>query len=202
MKEDKEYKHDIEVIRTMMERSTRFLSLSGWAGIMAGIYAFAGAWIASEVLQFNPDKFQYEYSGDSFSLFVLAFAVIIVAVLTALFDSRKKAASRKVKAWNATSKRLLINMAVPLFSGGALIVILFLSGLTGLIAPLTLIFYGIALFSAGNFTFNELRIMGLAQIALGLLNCWFIETGLLFWVIGFGVIHIVYGIYMHIRYAK
>lgn len=202
MKEDKEYKHDIEVIRNMMERSTRFLSLSGWAGIMAGIYAFAGAWVASEVLGFDPDKLQYEYSGDYFNLFLLAFVVVVVAVITALVDSKRKAASRKVKAWNATSKRLLINMAVPLSAGGALIVILFLSGLTGLTAPLTLIFYGIALFSAGNFTFNELRIIGIVQIVLGLLNCWFIETGLLFWITGFGIIHMVYGIYMHIRYAK
>ena len=76
------------------------------------------------------------------------------------------------------------------------------NGLTGLIAPLTLLFYGLALYNAGTYTIFEVRLMGMIQIALGLINCWFIEFGLIFWAIGFGIVHITYGIYMHFRYER
>lgn len=203
--EEKDYIRDIAEIRSMMERSTKFLSLSGWAGIMAGIYAFAGAYVAWEVLNFNPNSLNYNYAdgGDSLvKLIILAILIMVLAVATALIDSRRKARSKGERAWNATSRRLLINMSVPLLAGGAIIIALFIAGLAGLAAPLTLVFYGLALYNAGNFTFRELRIMGLVQIVLGVLNILFIQSGLLIWVIGFGLIHIIYGIYMHIRYTR
>lgn len=93
-------------------------------------------------------------------------------------------------------------MAIPLFTGGILIIMFIFHGLLGLIAPLTLLFYGLALYNAGFYTIRVVRFMGIAFIGLGLLNTALISYGLLFWVIGFGVIHILYGIYMHIRYER
>ena len=54
MKEEQKYIRDIAEIRSMMERSSKFLSLSGLAGVMAGIYALAGAFIAYRTFSFNP----------------------------------------------------------------------------------------------------------------------------------------------------
>lgn len=201
MKNEQDYIRDIAEIRAMMERSSKFLSLSGWAGIMAGIYALAGAWIAYAVFGFNPDEIFY----NSFSLtqvILLATGILILALVSAIYDSRRKAHKRGEKVWNATSRRLLASMAVPLFAGGILILVLISKGLIGLIAPLTLLFYGLALYNAGNFTINEVKFMGMVMIGLGLISSWFIEYGLLFWAIGFGVVHIGYGIYMHFRYER
>lgn len=208
MKEEKDYIQDIAEIRSMMERSSKFLSLSGWAGIMAGIYALSGAYFAYKYLNFNPDAIIYSpvnsgnLSSDFSKTIFLAIIILIMALGTAVFLSGRKAGKRGEKLWNSTSKRLLINMAIPLVTGGLLILVLINQGFIGLIAPFTLIFYGLALYNAGKFTYDEVKILGLIQIGLGLLGSWFAEYGLLCWATGFGLVHIIYGIYIHYRYEK
>lgn len=208
MKEERDYIRDIAEIRSMMERSSKFLSLSGWAGIMAGIYALAGAWIAYTIFQFNPDEIFY---GSSLSgsvspslpkVVLLALLILILAIGTAIFLSYKKAEKSGEKIWNATSRRMLANMAVPLAAGGIFILVLLSKNLVGLMAPSTLLFYGLALYSAGKFTYDEVKVLGVIQMGLGLISAWFVEYGLLFWAVGFGLVHIVYGIYMHFRYER
>lgn len=204
MKEDRDYIQDLGEIRSMMERSSKFLSLAGWAGIMAGIYALSGAYIAYNVLDFYPDEIIYGSIESSKFLMVLSLAILILvlAIGTAIVLSCKKAKKRGEKAWNATSKMLVAHMAVPLVAGGILILIFLAKGFLGFIAPLTLLFYGLALYNASKFTYDDVKFLGLIQIVLGLISTWFIEYGLLFWAIGFGVVHIMYGIYMHIRYER
>lgn len=204
MKQKQDYLRDIAEIRSMMERSSKFLSLSGWAGIMAGIYALAGAYIAYSVLGFHPDGRVYTGNvyADLWPVILLAITILILALGTAIFFSNKKAGEKGEKAWNATSRRLLVNMAVPLVAGGVLILILISKGLLGLIAPMSLLFYGLALYDAGKFTYNEVKFVGIIQMALGLISAYFIEYGLLFWAIGFGLVHIGYGLYMYFRYER
>lgn len=201
MKKQQDYIQDIAEIRSMMERSSKFLSLSGWAGIMAGIYALAGAWIAFAVFDFKPDEIHYT-SPELLKVILLALGILLLALVTAIYFSWKKAAGKGEKIWNATSRRLMASMAVPLMAGGILIMIFISKGLTGLIAPLTLLFYGLALVNAGQFTIYEVKLMGIVQIGLGLISSWFIEYGLLFWTVGFGAVHIIYGIHMHFRYER
>jgi len=201
MEKQRDYIGDINEIRSMMERSSKFLSLSGWAGIMAGIYALAGAYIAHTVYEFRPDKVLYT-SPYLPKVILLASVVLILSLASAIYFSWRNAGKRGEQVWNATSRRLLTSMAVPLFTGGIFIVILILKGMSGFIAPVTLIFYGLSLHNAGYFTIREVKIMGLVQVALGLINTWFIEYGLIFWAMGFGLVHIIYGIYMHFRYER
>ena len=205
-KDEQDYIKDIAEIRSMMERSSKFLSLSGWAGIMAGIFALEGAWLAYSQLYFNPDELEYSLPGNPTSglmqLVLLALGILILAIGTAVFLSFKKAGINGEKLWNPTARRLVIAMAVPLIAGGIFILILISHGLTGLMAPCSLIFYGIALVNAGRYTFKELKTLGLIQIVLGLLGAWFIGYGLLFWALGFGIFHIIYGIYMHFKYEQ
>lgn len=208
MKDEKDYTRDIAEIRSMMERSSKFLSLSGWAGILAGIYALAGAFIAYKFFGFNPDEVIYRSSGAAgqskgfVEVALVAMIVLILALGTAIIDSYRKARSKGEKAWNATSRRLLVNMSVPLSAGGILILVLISKGLIGLVAPLTLVFYGLALYTAGNFTFKVVKTLGIVQVILGLIGCYFIEYGLIIWAVGFGLVHIAYGIYMHFKYER
>ncbi|NBC03673.1 MAG: hypothetical protein GVY20_08230 [Bacteroidetes bacterium] len=201
MNKERDYLQDIAEIRSMMERSSKFLSLSGWAGMMAGIYALAGAFIAYRYFDFYPDEITYS-SPALTNVVILALIILVVALLSAIFFSWRDANRNGENIWNATSRRLLTQMAVPLFTGGILILILISKGLIGLIAPFTLLFYGIALFNAGNTTIFEVRLMGFIQIALGLFSSIYIQYSLIFWAVGFGLIHIIYGIYMHFRYER
>ena len=208
MEQHQDYIRDISEIRSMMERSTKFLSLSGWAGIMAGIYALIGAYLAYKVFNFNPDEIidpsfsEGGYITGLFNLILLAIAIFAMAIGTAIYFSQRRALRRNERLWNATSRRLLINMSIPLIVGGMFILIIMSKGLIGLIAPLTLIFYGLSLYIASKFAYDDLKILGLANIALGLISSYFIGCGLLLWALGFGVGHIVYGIYVHFKYEK
>ena len=97
---------------------------------------------------------------------------------------------------------MLIHMAVPLVTGGLLLLLLLSAGLVGLLAPFSLLFYGLALYNAGQFTYQEVRTLGLLEIGLGLLGTYFIAYGLLCRALGFGVLHILYGIYIHYKYER
>lgn len=204
MSEERDYSRDLAEIRSMMERSSKFMSLSGLAGVMAGIYALAGAYVAYSYLGFNPDKVVYTPAapGSLPQVIMLAILVMILAIGTAIYLSSRKANRRGEKAWNATSRRLMAHMAVPLVAGGILVLVFLSKDLIGLIAPSTLLFYGLALYNASKFTFDDLKFLGLIQMALGLASFYFIGYGLLFWAIGFGVVHILYGVYMHFRYER
>lgn len=201
MKNQYDYINDITEIRRMMVRSSKFLSLSGWAGILAGTFALMGAWFAHFILEFKPDGFLYSHSNIE-TVSVTAALILIFSFAAAFLDSRIKAKKRSEKAWNSTSKKMLTGMVVPLLSGGTLILILSFNNLLGLAAPLMLIFYGLSLYIAGFYTFREVRVMGFVQMVLGILNTALISTGLLFWAIGFGAVHILYGLYMHFKYER
>jgi hypothetical protein len=208
MKEEQEYIRDIAEIRSMMERSSRFLSLSGWAGILAGIYALAGAYIAYSVFGFQPDAVAYRAGGHGgltlnlTNVILLALTVLLLSISTAIVLSARNANKKGEKVWNATSRRLLSSMAVPLVTGGILILVLMAKDLLGLVAPLTLVFYGLALYSASKFTFYDVKYLGLIQVALGLISAYFIEWSLVFWALGFGVVHILYGIFIYYKYER
>lgn len=202
MKKEQDYIRDLAEIRLMMERSSKFLSLSGWEGILAGVYALAGAGIAYYGLGFNPDTVFYNYGAQLPVLLVTAMVVFVLAISTAFIFSQNKARKKGASAWNAVSRRMLASMAVPLLVGALLILLLIAKGLAGLMTPLSLLFYGMALYNASYYTVNEVKILGSVQIALGLVAVWFVEYSLLVWAIGFGLMHILYGLYMHIRYER
>ena len=207
MATEEKYISDLTEIRSMMERSTRFLSLTGWSGIMAGVYALAGSFLAYRIISAEGSGLipllvpTGQLSGLN-ELILLAFAVLIFALGTAVILSRLKTQKSGERLWNPAARRLVFNLAVPLVTGGIFIFILVANGLTGLIAPASLIFYGLALLNASKFTFEELKYFGIIEIILGLLATYYFEFGLFFWALGFGIMHIVYGIYMHLKYEK
>ncbi len=207
MKDEKDYIRDITEIRSMMERSSKFRLLSGWAGITAGILALMGAFGIYYILDFNPEG-ELQISGaiplNSLVVKVLlpATVVLISALAAAFYFSYRKAAERGEKIWTPTTRRLLTSMFIPMATGGVLIIALLLNGLIGLAAPLTLIFYGLGLFGAGSYTLAEVRFLGLVEIGLGLAATFMLEYALLIWAIGFGLAHIIYGIYIYIKYEK
>jgi hypothetical protein len=206
MKTEQEYIKDLSDIRHMMEKSTKFLSLAGWSGIMAGIYALAGAWFIYRLPGFQSGEIFNATNGtipeDVFTIMVVGVIVLMLAIGTCIFLSYHKAHSNNEVLWNTTTRRLILNMAIPLVSGGVFILILLSHGSFELMASLTLIFYGLSLINASRFTFDELRYMGISEIVLGLIAANFIHLSMLCWTLGFGILHIVYGIYMHWRYER
>lgn len=206
MKKEKDYIGDIAAIRNMMERSSKFLSLAGWAGIMAGVYGLAGAWVVYTYLGFNPQHLSdtTPAAGDALnrSLLLVAVVVLVLALGTAVLLSARKATKRQERIWNSTAKRMLIEMAAPLVVGGLFTLVLMANGLTGLLASALLIFYGLSLFNAGKFTYVEIRVLGVLEMILGLIAACYPNYGLICWSFGFGILHILTGIYLHYKYER
>lgn len=207
MKEIQEYEKDIASIRTIMERSAKFISLSGLSGVLAGIYALTGAAIAYFTIHYPISPINYRtYSLQTpealSKLILIATIVLIASITTGLWLSNKKAKKHGLKLWTATSKRLLFNMAIPLVAGGIFILIMLYTGHFGLAAPACLIFYGLALIQGSINTFDEIRYLGFCEIILGLISASLPGFGLIFWTIGFGVLHIIYGAIMYNKYDK
>jgi hypothetical protein len=205
--ENEKYLRDISEIKNIMDKSSRFISLSGLSGILAGIYALIGAWFAYKTIYFDAAALgDYENLAVSQAmmerLFVIAFIVLAASVVTAVVMSAQKAKKSNDSFWNASSKRLLINFLIPLVSGGFFILLLIAKEMLGLVAPLTLLFYGMACVNASKYTLGDVRYLGITMIVLALLSTWFLGYGLVFWAMGFGVCHIFYGSLMYFKYDR
>jgi hypothetical protein len=197
-------------IRNLMERSSRFISLSGLSGVVAGLLALAGSifaflYLNYDLRYFNPDEFfgAQRIILSKIGLFVLsadAFVVLVSAIASAIYFTTRKAKRAGQKVWSLATRQLLINVFLPLVTGGAFCIILLYYGLIFLIAPATLIFYGLALINASKYTLGEIRGLGICEVIIGLLAAVFAGYGLIFWAFGFGVLHIVYGLLMYRRY--
>lgn len=200
------YKEDLREIREIMNRSSRFISLSGLSGISAGIIGLAGAYLGWKFVFTDLKYLSYEphHLPDSLqtTLLLIASAMLILAVGTTLMFTQMATRKKQLKAWDHQAKRLVVNLLIPLVSGGVLCLILFFKGFAGMALALSLVFYGLALINAGKYTLNEVRILGMVQVFLGLAAFMFLEYGLLLWAIGFGGIHIIYGSIMNLKYKS
>ena len=204
---NKKYLQDITEIKNMMNKSSQCLSLSGLSGVLAGIYALIGAWLAYKTIYFDNSTSE-GYSGLIISensvnkLLLIAISVLLASIVTGIILSIKKAKKQNETVWNTASKRLIVNFAIPLATGGFFILFLIEKEYLDLIVPLTLIFYGLACINASKYTLRDVRYLGITIVIIGLLSTWFINYGLLFWALGFGVCHILYGFMMYIKYDR
>jgi hypothetical protein len=196
-------------IKRMMERSSRFISLSGLSGVAAGLCALAGAWFANA-------KIKAWLAGETVNEGVLYGSgvqliedLLLIAVLTfagafvsAFIFTYLRSRKNNIPMWSTATWRLLWNTLIPLSAGGLLILRMMQLGHFELVAPSCLIFYGLALVNASKYTLGEVRYLGYVQLILGVINLWFTRYGLGLWAIGFGVLHIIYGVAMWWKYER
>ena len=196
----KDYLKDITEIKQLMNKSSRFISLSGLSGVLAGIYAIIGATVAYWLVEGYSDG-TLILEGKTYGLVLLDLALIaFLSIATAVVLTTKKAKKQDEKVWDNTSKRLVVNFLIPLLTGGIYIIIVLNQQKYGLTAALMLIFYGLALINASKYSIGNIRYLGFIQTILGLICALFPDYGFWIWVLGFGVMHIIYGLWMHIKF--
>lgn len=187
---------DIKHIRSMMERSSKFLSISGMSGVLAGTFAIIGAILAHFVLE---GKLSFTYSL-LYDLILIAVVVLVSAISVGLVFSVRKARKSNSKLWMPVTLQIAKDFSVPLVVGGLLCIILITKNISFMVAPCMLIFYGLGLIAAGSRTFRDVKILGACEIVLGLAAAVVVGYDLIFWGIGFGVLHVVYGILIYYKY--
>ena len=161
---------------------------------------FRSIYFSEEVLY---DHLRYEpLSPETLPLIFVAAGVLLAAVGTALLLSYRKAKRAGQSLWSKSARRVFYNFALPMLAGGIFILVLYSRGFYSLLAASTLIFYGLALVNAGNFTFSDIRVLGVWEVLLGLLAAVFPGKGLLYWALGFGVLHIIYGVVLYRKYER
>jgi hypothetical protein len=203
----------LEQIRSLMEQSSRFISLSGLSGIAAGVFALLGAAgvylylgmvpFSQKYLYYNQARVEEKW-GLSLTEFLLidGLVVLLLGISSGIFFTTRKAKRNNQAIWDPLTQRLLINLFIPLVAGGIFCLALLYHGFIGFIAPATLIFYGLALLNASKYTLNDIRYLGLCQVGLGLIGMFFLGHGLELWAFGFGVLHILYGWLMYHKYER
>ena len=199
----------LKEIRGMMEKSTKFLSLSGLSGVFAGIFALLGALAAFIYFDSGNIKYDEYYNvlGDTpvnalRFLLIDGLVVLTLAMLSGYYFSRRKAKKMKVSFWNPSAKQMMLHLLLPLLAGGFIILILLWRNQMNFIPSFTLIFYGLGLISASKFSTGEIFYLGVFEVITGLLSLVFCGYDLYFWAFGFGVLHILYGSIMYFRYDK
>ena len=199
---------DLSAIRSMMERASKFLSLSGLSGVSAGVVALAGAWAAHRAVQISGTHIPLPGEQGAVDawlgrfLIADAVTVLVVALACSTFFSVRMARKKGYPLWGPTTLYMLAALMIPLAAGGAFCGVLLFHGVYGLLPAVMLVFYGLALLNAGNFTFSEVRYLGIIDILLGLTAGFQPALGLILWAGGFGVLHIVYGILLYSKYEK
>jgi len=207
MNQQQEQLAALQEIRNIMDRSSRFISLSGLSGIAAGLTALAGA----AVVKWYLSQHHISYHGNPslnlssdviLFLLLIALVVLVVALALASFFTIRRARKNNHRIWDNTSQRLVMNLAIPLAVGGAFCAVLLYHGILYLVAPAMLVFYGLALINGSKYTYSDIRYLGFCELVLGLLSSFFVGYGLLSWTVGFGVLHVVYGTLMYFKYER
>ena len=199
MKEENQHLDHLREIKILMEQSAKSGSLSGIAGIIIGILAISGVSLTYYLLNKSPFEPGYQFiEREKFDVLVLiAFIVLFLSLVTGAVMAVKK------NTWkDLATKKLLFNLFIPLLVGGIYSITLYYQGLFGWIAPVTMIFYGLGLFSAGKFSLPEIQFLGIIFSALGLFATFLIDYGLLIWGFGFGILHLIFGIIIYLKYEK
>jgi len=196
-------------IKNIMERSSRFITLSGKSGIAAGIIGLVSAFTAHKTIikyynNYNERGFWSitDFKDLELKLFLLGLITLALAFASGFYFTWQKAKQDGIAMWNASSKRLVVNLCLPLLTGGIFIVGMLVNGEWLFIGPACLIFYGLALINGSKYTYDDIRYLGLLEILLGSINLFYIGYGLYFWAIGFGILHIVYGAIMWNKYDR
>lgn len=204
---------DLAHIRSLMERSTRFISLSGLSGVFAGVVALGGAYLAhgyihvftspgADPIAYSPIRSDQDYLSLLLILVAIACVVLAIALVGAFWFTWRRSKRMGQGLWDPSARRLAWNLFIPLAAGGIVCLALMYHGLPGLVAPATLVFYGLALLNASKYTLDEIRWLALSELALGVIASFWIGAGLMFWALGFGVLHIVYGGLMWVRHER
>lgn len=200
---NKKITDDLAHIRSMMERSSRFISLSGISGIVAGIIGVVTGFWASKMIEHTSRNSTQEFYFPQelvLKLILLGGSALFLALAFGIFFTVRKSKKQGLSIWTSTTKSILMHLFTPLLVGGIFCLALIHYQIHGLVAGTMLVFYGLALVSAEKFTFSDVKYLGFCEIILGLISLFWIGKGLLFWTIGFGFMHIIYGIILYKKY--
>lgn len=199
---------ELKKIRSLMERSSIYHSLSGLSGVAAGVIGLiVYAVVYGLVDPFIEEQPQVKYTDEGrLYLIKIFFGASVICLLLAFaaifFFNWRKARRNDLSFFEPAMQKMFVNLFIPLIAGGLYSVMLLREQQFLLIAPSMLIFYGLAMIQASRHTIIEIRYLGLVELVLGLIAIFMKEYGIWFWLAGFGAVNLIYGAYIYFRYER
>ena len=180
---------NLRFIRETMERASSFTAVSGWGQFATGITALGAAFIASR--------------QSSTRAWLTVWAVeALLSLLIAGWSMRRKARQTATPLLSQPGRKLVINFSPPIFVGALLTVALYRAGFASLLPGVWLLLYGVGVVTGGAFSVSAVPMMGLCFMGLGavaLFSPTWWNNALM--AIGFGGLHVIFGLYIARKYG-
>lgn len=201
------YIQQISDIKKIISERTKFNALSGVSGILAGTYALVGAFVAKQIIDRSEMMVYDNFTGryfhqDVVKLYFIAAIVLIASISTGIYFSYIKAKKAGELLLNKVAVKIIRNFSIFLLTAFIVLLAVYAKNYFSMMAPLCLIFYGLALINVSSFIASEVYGLGLCIVVIGVFALFFPGNGLLFWSLGFGLMHIIYGTLMWYRYDR
>ena len=180
---------NLAFIRETMEQAAAFTAVSGTGMVASGVIALGAAWLAG-------------VQRDGARWLGIWLGAAAVALVGSGWATVRKSARARMPLFSGAGRKFVLGFSPPMVVGALLTMVLYAAGLLSVLPGLWLLLYGTAIVSAGAFSARVVPVMGLGFMVLGATALfappgW--REGLL--ALGFGGLHIVFGILIARRYG-
>ncbi len=180
---------NLRFIRGMMERAGTFTAVSGWGQVVIGVTAIGAALIAArQTLPWAWLATWVAEGGIAAGISVSSMAV--------------KAHAANMPLLSGPMRKLVLSFSPSMLAGAVLSAVCVHIGMFSVLPGVWLLLYGAAVVSAGTYSVRSVPVMGSAFMVLGaaaLVAPAAAQTGLL--IAGFGVLHILFGLWIARRHG-
>ena len=180
---------NLRYIREAMERASAFTSIPGWGGVAVGVTAVIAAIIGNGAQTWR--QWLLIWLGEA-----------VIAALIAFVTMVRKARKANVSFTGGPARRFFVSYLAPVVAGGILTLLLTQRGFFAALAPMWLLLYGVSFVSSGAYSIPVVPVMGVCYMLLGIAACFFgfaIQNALM--GVGFGGLHLVFGVVIARRYG-
>ena len=174
-------------IRQTMESASSFTALSGWGLVAVGVVGLAAAGVAWR-------------SGVPERLSAWLPAAVL-GVLCSGIANAAKARRLEMPLWTGSLRKVAWVMAPALAAGALMTWALDQAGVRYLMPGMWLALYGAGVTAGGTFSIRAVRWMGIALLLLGALAFVDPRQAIVYLALGFGVLHILFGLYVVRRHG-
>ena len=182
-----------------MQQYTSYFSLSGFSGILLGIYGLLMVYVLHILTSTYGDGFdgssQLPIALLEIVITIFGIVMILISLFTLWIRARRENKKQNSKLWNPFSKKTRLQTLVPLIFFIAVLIIVANKGYYSLITPLLLFLYGILLLNVSRVSLKRLRLLAIAEMILGIIAYFIYDNELLFLAIGLGAFHLLYGVF-------
>jgi len=179
---------DLRFIRETLERSSAFTAIPGWGQVAMGASALPAAWLAAR------------QSSQAMWLTVWLVEAVFASSI-GIAATQNKAQRAGVPLTSGPGRKFALSFLPTVVAAAVLTAVLFESGMARVLPGIWLLLYGAGVVSAGALSVAVVPVMGTGFMLLGIAALTFPAPGNLWMALGFGGLHLGFGLNIARRYG-